>query len=90
MLFCPSFTQSARFLHTDQLSSPAFDVLNQQRVVVMTNFIRMLSGNVIVNVFKSDSSDLVGSDLPHLLIDVRQNAASVKVPELYDEPLEAS
>ena len=34
--------------------SPDFDVLNQQRVVVMIKFIRMLSGNVIVNVFKSD------------------------------------
>ena len=52
MLFCPSFTQSERFLHT---VSSDFDVLNQQRVVVMTNFIRMLSGNVIVNVFKSDT-----------------------------------
>ena len=41
----------------------------------MTNFMRMLSGNVIVNVFKSDCSDLVGSDLPHSLIDVRQIAA---------------
>ena len=36
-------------------SSPDFDVLNQQRVAVMMDFIRMLSGNVIVNVFKSDA-----------------------------------
>ena len=35
-------------------------------------------------------SVLVGSDLPHLLIDVRQNAASVKVPRLDDESLEES
>ena len=35
-------------------------------------------------------SDLVGSDLPHLLIDVRQIAASVKVPGLCDEPREES
>ena len=35
-------------------------------------------------------SDLVGSDLPHPLIDVRQNAASVKIPKLCDEPLEVS
>ena len=34
-------------------SSPDFDVLNQQRAVVMTNFMRMLSGNVSVNVIKS-------------------------------------
>ena len=33
---------------------------------------------------------LVGSDLPHSLIDVRQNAASVKDPVLDDEQLEES
>ena len=45
--------------------------------------------NVLVNVFKSVRfSDLVGSDLPHPLIDVRQIAASVKVRELCDELLE--
>ena len=33
-------------------SSPRLDVLGQQRVVT-SDFIRMLSGNVIVNVFKS-------------------------------------
>ena len=33
-------------------------------------------------------SDLVGSDLPNPLIDVRQIAASVIVPELCDELLE--
>ena len=47
ILFCPSFTQSERFLQTDQL-------ITRLQVVVMTNFIRMLTGNVIVNVFKSD------------------------------------
>ena len=56
----------------------------------MTNFMHMLSGNVSVNLFKSDAVILVGSDLPHLLIDIRQNAASVKVPGLYDEPLDES
>ena len=48
MLLCPSFTQSERFLQTDQL-------ITRLQVVVMTNFIRMLTGNVIVNVFKSDA-----------------------------------
>ena len=48
MLFCPSFTQSERLLHTDQLNTRLL-------VVVMRNFIRMLSGNEIVNVFKSDA-----------------------------------
>ena len=46
MLFCPSFTQPERFLRTDQL-------ITRRQVVVMTNFIRMLTGNVIVNVLKS-------------------------------------
>ena len=64
--------------------------LTQQRVVVMTDGIRMLSGNAIVNVFQVSCSDLVCNDLPHPFIDVRQNAASVKVPRLCDELLEES
>ena len=82
MLFCPSFTQSECFLHTDQL-------ITRLQVVVMTNFIRMLSGNVIVNVFKSDAV-IWWAAIFRTLIDVRQIAASVKVPGLCDEPLEES
>ena len=48
MLFCFSFTQSERFLQTDQL-------ITILEVVHVANFIRMLTGNVIVNVFKSDA-----------------------------------
>ena len=48
MLFCSSFTQSERFLQTDQL-------ITRLQVVVMTSFIRMLMRNVIVNVSKSDA-----------------------------------
>ena len=48
MLFCSSFTQSERFLQTDQF-------ITRLQVVVMTNFIRMLLRSVIVNVFKSDA-----------------------------------
>ena len=48
MLFCPSFTQSERFLQTDQL-------ITRLQVVVITNIIRMLMRNVIVNVSKSDA-----------------------------------
>ena len=48
MLFCSSFTQSERFLQTDQL-------ITRLQVVVMTNFIRVLMRNVIVNVFKTDA-----------------------------------
>ena len=48
-----ALTQSARYLHTDQLITN-FDVLStQQRVVILTNFVRMSSGDVIVIVFKS-------------------------------------
>ena len=47
MLFCPSFTQSERFLQTH--------LITRLQVAVMTNFIRMLTGYVIVNVFKSDA-----------------------------------
>ena len=48
MLFCSSFTQSKRFLQTDQL-------IIRLQVVVVTNFIRMLMRNVFVNVFKPDA-----------------------------------
>ena len=48
MMFCPSFTQSERFLQTDQL-------IIRLQVVVVTNFICMLMRNVFVNVFKSDA-----------------------------------
>ena len=48
MVFCSSFTQSKRFLQTDQL-------IIRLQVVVVTNFIRMLMRNVFVNVFKSDA-----------------------------------
>ena len=40
--------------------------------------------------FKSDAVFRRGSDLPHSLIDVRQNAASVKDPGLCVELLEES
>ena len=74
----PFFTQSERFLHTDQpitrhdkLRSRVDGRRDRERVQV-------------------SCSDLVGSDLPHPLIDVRQSAASVNVPGLCDEPLEES
>ena len=89
MLFCPSFTQSERFLHTDQL------ITRLRRVEPATCCSHDGLHSHVVG--KRDRervqvrcSDLVGSDLPHPLIDVRQNAASVKVPGLCDEPLEVS
>ena len=48
MLFCPSFTQSERFLQTDPL-------IIRLQVVVVINFIRIMMRNVFVNVFKSDA-----------------------------------
>ena len=57
MLFCPSCTLSERVLQTDQF-------ITRLQIVVMTNFIRMLMRNVIVNVCKSDAVILWGSDLP--------------------------
>ena len=54
MLFCSSFTQSERSLHTDQL------ITRLRRVEPATccshdGLHLLLSGNVIVNVFKSDA-----------------------------------
>ena len=48
MLFCPSCTQSERFLQTYQLNI-------RLQIVVVKNFIRMLMKSVFVNVFKSDA-----------------------------------
>ena len=73
MLFCPSFTQSERFLQTDQL----IDKLHSH-----------VDGKRYHERVQVRCSDMAGSDLPHALIDVRQISASVKVPGLCDEPLE--
>ena len=48
----------------------------------------MLMRNVFVNVFKSDAVIWWAAIFRHLLIDVRQIAASVKVQEVCDELLE--
>ena len=78
MLFCPSFTQSERIFHTDQLIT---------RLDKLHSRVDRKRGRERVQV---RCSDLVGSDLPHPLVDVRQIAASIKVPGLCDEPLEES
>ena len=86
MLFCPSFTQSERFLHTDQ------PITRLRRVEPATccshdklhSHVDEKRDRERVQV---RCSDLVGSDLLHPLIDVRQIAASVKVPGLCDELL---
>ena len=80
MLFCPSFTQSERFLQLISSSS-------RLQVVVVINFIRMLMRNVFLNVFKSDAVNWWAA-IFCTPIDVRQISASVRVPELCDELLE--
>ena len=89
MLFCPSFAQSKRFLHTDQLIS------RLRRVEPATCCSHDKLHSHVVGTRDRERvqvrcSDLVGSDLPHPLIDLRQIAASVKVPGLGDERLEVS
>ena len=83
MLFCSSFTQSERFLQTDQL-------ITRLQVVVMHKLRSHVDEKRVRKRVQLRCSDLVSSDLPHLLIDVRQIAASVNVRELCDELLEAS
>ena len=80
MLFCSSSTQSERFLQTDQLITRLRSCSHHSHVDE-----KRLRERVQIR-----CSDLVGSDLPHPLIDVRQIAASVKLPGLCDEPLEES
>ena len=79
MLFCPSFTQSARFLHTDQL------IARLRRVEPATccshdKLHSHVVGKRDLERVQIRCSDLVGSDLPLSLIDVPQHAASVKFP----------
>ena len=81
MLFCPSFTQSERFLHTGQLITRLQVVVNDK---IHAHVVRKRDRERV----HVRCSDLLGSDLPDPLIDVRQIAASVKVQELCDELLE--
>ena len=83
MLFCPSFTQSERFLLTDQL-------ITRLRSCSHHKLHSHVDEKRVRERVQVRCSDLVGSDLPHLLTDVRQIAASVKVRGLCDEPLEES
>ena len=90
MLFCTSFTQSERFLHTGQLITrlrcvePAMccsDDGHHSHVVGKRDRERV----------QVRCSDLVCSDLPHPLFDVRQNTAICHRPsDSDDEQLEES
>ena len=78
MLLCSFFTQSERFLQTDQL------IISRDKLHPHVDEKRVRE-RVQVRY-----SDLMGINLPHSLINVRQIAASFKVRELCDELLEAS
>ena len=88
MLFCPSFTQSARFLHTDQLITRLRRV--EYTATCYSHDKLHAHGKRDRERVQVRCTDLVGSDLPAPLVEVRQIAASVKVPGLCDEPLEES
>ena len=79
MLFCSSFTQSERFLQTDQLII---------RLRSRDNLHSHVDEKRVRERVHVRCSDLVDSDLPHPLIYVRQIDASVKVRELCDVLLE--
>ena len=81
MLSCSSFTLSERFLQTYQL-------IIKLRSCSQDKLHSHVDENRVRERFHVMCSDLVGSDFPHPLIDVRLIAASVKVRELWDEPFE--
>ena len=81
MLFCSSFTQSERFLQTCSAH-------HQTTSCSRDKFQSHVDDKRVRQRVQVRCSDLVGSDLPHPLINVRQIAASVKVRELSDELLE--
>ena len=81
--------QSERFLHTDQLIT----ILRRVEPATCCSHDGLHShvvGKRDRERVQIRCSDLVGSDLPHLVIDVRQNAASLRVPGLCNEPLQES
>ena len=56
----------------------------------MTNFMRMSTGSVFLNVLESGAMFWWATIFRTLLIDVQQNAAPVKDPVLDDEQLKES
>ena len=87
MLFWPSFTQSERFLQTDQLIT-RLRCVEPATCCSHDKLHSLVVGKRDCERVQVRCGDLVGSDLHHLLIDVRQIAASVKVRELCEELLE--
>ena len=56
MLFCPSFTRSARFLQADQFVTRLRRVEHTATCCrVVPNFMRMTTGHVFMNVMESDA-----------------------------------
>ena len=73
MLFCSSFTQSERFLQTDQL-------ITRLRSCSHDKLHSHVDENRVRERVQVRCSDLVGSDLPHPLIEVRQNCCICQSP----------
>ena len=90
MLFCFSFTRSARFLHADQFATRLRRDEHATCCRVIPNFMRMSTGNVFMNVKESEAVFWRAVNFRTSFIDVRQNSASVKDPMLVDEQLEES
>ena len=82
MLFCPSFIQSERFRHTDQL------ITRLRRVEPATCWSHDKLRSHVNEKRVRERVQVRCSDLLHTLIDVRQISASVIVQELCDELLE--
>ena len=90
MLFSPSFTRSVRFLQADQLITRPPRVEYKATCRTRDKLHAHVNGKRVRERDGVRCSVLVGSDLPHRLIDVRQNAAPVKDPVIDDEQLEES
>ena len=79
MLFCPSFTQPERFLHTDQLIT-RLRCVEPARCCSHDKLNSHVVGKRDRERVQARCSDLVGSDLLHPLIDVRQFACICQSP----------
>ena len=89
MLFCPS-RHTVRTFPSDQLVTRLRRVDYTATCESHDKLHAHVIGKRVRERVQVRCSVLVGSHLPHPLVDVRQNAASVKVPGLCDEPREES
>ena len=90
MLFCPSFTQSARFLHTDQLITRLRRVEYTATCYSHDKLHAHVIGKRVRERVQVRSSVLVGSDLPHPSSMFDRKLHLSKSQGSYGEPLEES